>query len=104
MSALARHLGLDDRLILERSLQSGDKQAALDAYAQLIGVRYPVAAYRMYHCIRSRMWLHAPFTSAADMVTKVAAYAARHPFDVPTLKLVAATLRHGPAAQRSGRA
>lgn len=104
MSALARYFGLDDQPILDRSLQSGDKQAALDAYAQLIGSRYPVNAYRMYHCIRNRMWLHAPFASTADMIAKVAGQAARRPFDIATLKLLAAAIRHGPASQRLGRA
>ena len=102
MSALCRHLRLDDQAILEASLASGNKPKALDAYAALIGDRYPVDTYRMYHCIRSRMWRYAPFASPADMMIKVARHAARRPFASANLKLLAAAVRHGPAKQRAG--
>ena len=93
---------LDDQAILEASLASGNKPKALDAYAALIGDRYPVDTYRMYHCIRSRMWRYAPFASHADMMIKVARHAARRPFASANLKLLAAAVRHGPAKQRAG--
>jgi glycosyltransferase involved in cell wall biosynthesis len=101
MSALCRHLGLDDQPILDRSLTMADRQHALDAYAALIGDRYPVDMYRRYHCIRNRMWRQAPFASRSEMMLKVAACAARRPFDRASLKLLATAVRHGPATQRT---
>jgi glycosyltransferase involved in cell wall biosynthesis len=102
MSAVARQLGLDDTPLLQRSLASGDKQAALDAYAELIGGAYPVDTYRMYHCIRSRMWSFAPFSSRTDMLVQVGRHALDHPLDPNRLKLLRTFLRHGPSSQRAG--
>ena len=104
MSALCRHLGLDDQPLLDRSLTMTDRQQALDEYAQLIGHRYPVEQYRWYHCIRNRMWRQAPFASRSEMMLKIAAGAARRPFDRAGLKLLAAAIRHGPATQRAEKA
>jgi glycosyltransferase involved in cell wall biosynthesis len=103
MSAVARQLNLNDDTILQRSRASGDKQAALDDYANLIGDAYPVDTYRMYHCIRNRMWSFAPFRSRGDMLTRVARHAIVRPFDTNRLKLVGTLLRHGPASQRLGK-
>ena len=101
MSALCRYFGLDDQPILDRSLIMPDRQEALDAYAALIGDRYPVDMYRMYHCIRARMWRQAPFASRSEMIRKVCSSAARRPFDRVSLKLLATAARHGPAIQRA---
>jgi glycosyltransferase involved in cell wall biosynthesis len=102
MAAVARHLHLDDQAILQRSLVSGDKQAALDDYASLIGDAYPVTTYRMYHCIRNRMWSFAPFRSRADMLWQVGRHAMAQPLDRNRLKLLRTFMRHGPASQRLG--
>jgi glycosyltransferase involved in cell wall biosynthesis len=102
MAAVAKRLNRDDNLILQRSLTSGDKQAALDAYADLIGDAYPVNTYRMYHCIRNRMWSFAPFKSRTDMMIRVGRHAFDRPLDTNRLKLVRTMLRHGPATQRLG--
>ena len=104
MSALCRHLGLDDQPLLDASLGTADKQVALNAYQDLIGARYPVQTYRMYHCIRSRMWRLAPFATRSEMVRQVLKHAAQRPFDPARLKLLATALRHGPATQRTGSA
>ena len=101
MSALCRHLQLDDQPILDRSLTMSDRHEALDGYAVLIGNRYPVDKYRWYHCIRNRMWRQAPFASRSEMLRKVVACATRRPFDRASLKLLATAVRHGPAAQRA---
>ena len=103
LSAVARSLKLNDHAILQRSLASDNKQAALDDYAALIGDAYPVETYRMYHCIRSRMWSFAPFQSRADMLSRVGQHAAARPFDRNRLKLLRAFIRHGPAPQRLGK-
>ncbi len=104
MSALCRHLGLDDQPLLDASLGFSDKQVALNAYQDLIGARYPVQTYRMYHCIRSRMWRWAPFASRSDMALQVVKHAAQQPLDPARLKLLATAVRHGPATQRTGSA
>ncbi len=101
MSALCRHLQLDDQPILDRSLTISDRHEALDAYAVLIGNRYPVDKYRWYHCIRNRMWRQAPFASRSEMLRKVVARATRRPFDRASFKLLVTAVRHGPAAQRA---
>jgi glycosyltransferase involved in cell wall biosynthesis len=103
LSAIARHLKLDDTGILQRSLTSDDKQVALDEYAMLISDTYPVATYRMYHCIRNRMWCFAPFRSRRDMLKQVAQHLLARPLDVNRLTLFGTLLRHGPAPQRLGR-
>jgi glycosyltransferase involved in cell wall biosynthesis len=103
MSAVARHLNLNDDAILQRALDSGNKQAALDDYADLIGDAYPVDTYRMYHCIRNRMWSFAPFQSRRDMLMRVGRHAITRPFDANRLKLLGTLLRHGPASQRLGK-
>jgi glycosyltransferase involved in cell wall biosynthesis len=101
MAAVARTLGLDDHAILEQSLVGRDKQAALADYVALIGEAYPVETYRMYHCIRSRMWSFAPFRSRGDMLAQVARHTLAQPLDRNRLRLLQAMFRHGPAAQRS---
>jgi glycosyltransferase involved in cell wall biosynthesis len=103
MATVARHLNLDDATILQRSLSSGNKQAALDDYAALISDAYPVATYRMYHCIRNRMWSFAPFRSRKEMLLTVGCHTVARPFDTNRLKLLRTLLRHGPTAQRSGK-
>ncbi len=104
MSAVARHLNLNDEDILQRSLASRNKQAALDNYADLIGDAYPVDTYRMYHCIRNRMWSFAPFQSRRDMLMQVARHTITRPLDANRLKLLGTLVRHGPASQRLGKA
>jgi glycosyltransferase involved in cell wall biosynthesis len=102
MAAVARALGRDDKAILAQSLASGDKQAALSGYVKLIGDDYPVDTYRMYHCIRSRMWSFAPFQSRADMVRQVSRHTLAQPLNPNRLKLLRTMLRHGPSSQRLG--
>jgi glycosyltransferase involved in cell wall biosynthesis len=101
MSAVARTLQRDDHDILTRSVTHG-KQAALDEYSALIGDAYPVDTYRMYHCIRNRMWSFAPFKSRHDMLNRVAQHVWQRPLAPDRLKLLATMVRHGPAAQRLG--
>jgi glycosyltransferase involved in cell wall biosynthesis len=100
MAAVAHALGLDDSALLRRSLETGDKQAALDDYASLIGASYPVATYRMIHCIRSRMWRLAPFKSRRDMLMRAGRHVLAQPLDRNRQKLLWALVRHGPALQR----
>jgi glycosyltransferase involved in cell wall biosynthesis len=101
MGAVARRLNLNDDAILQRSLASGNKQTALDDYAALIGDAYPVDTYRMYHCIRNRMWRFAPFQSRGDMLSRVGQHMLARPFDPNRLKLLGTLLRHGPSLQRA---
>jgi glycosyltransferase involved in cell wall biosynthesis len=100
MAAVAHALDLDDSTILQRSLETGDKQAALDDYTTLIGAGYPVATYRMIHCIRSRMWRLAPFKSRRDMLLRAGRHVLAQPLDRNRQKLMWALVRHGPAVQR----
>jgi glycosyltransferase involved in cell wall biosynthesis len=103
MAAVARHLRLSDDAILQRSLISGNKQAALDEYAILLGDAYPVATYRMYHCIRSRMWSFVPFQSRREMLLTVGRHTVARPFDANRLKLLRTLIRHGSTSQRLGK-
>lgn len=93
LSAIARALGRDDSAIVSTIEVGGDYDARVADYARLIGDRYPVETWRIYHLLRVGAWDLAGFTSRADALAAVVRHLAVQPWQPARLLLLRRALR-----------
>ena len=93
LSAIARALGLDDSAIVSAIEVGGDYDARVADYARLIGERYPVETWRLYHLLRLRAWDLAGLASRSEALAAVVRHLAQRPWQPARLLLLRRALR-----------
>ncbi len=87
LSAVARHLQLDDAGIVAAIDVGGDYGPSLAAYRALIAGRYPVEGYVMLFQMRWELWDVPGYPARDKMASAVARHVAAKPWDASRIKL-----------------
>ena len=93
LSAAARHLGLDDTALVAGFRGREGYTETVEGYKRLLGERYPVETYLLFHAVRKRIPGAVGETDPARVLDRAFRHALSAPPSIPKLKLLRRALK-----------